>query len=222
MIKISNNIYNNQIIETKQNKNKQILINYIINSYKLLYDFINNTFPYNYFNIIQTNNDGSCCYNSIYKLLLNKNIIKSNISTQDLQFQSVQWIEENYNLYLHHFNMTIQEYIIFNHNLDSFEDYLEYYYIYSGDITIDIPNRWGGIPELIALSHIYKININIYTGKTYSKYKKKIIKGAIINHKPRKDFRFQLLLCTTKYEYNITLNILYYENRYTKHFYALE
>ena len=31
MIKTSNNIYNNQIIETKQNKNKQILINYIIN-----------------------------------------------------------------------------------------------------------------------------------------------------------------------------------------------
>ena len=57
--------------------------------------------------------------------------------------------------------------------------------------------------------------------KTYLKHKNKIIKGAIINNKPRKDFRFQLLMCTTRYEFNNTFNILYYENKYTKHFYAL-
>ena len=38
-------------------------------------------------------------------------------------------------------------------------------------------NRWGGTPELIALSHIYNININIYTGNSYDKNRNKIIKG---------------------------------------------
>ena len=76
----------------------------------------------------------------------------------------------------------------------------------------------GLINEKFRLSNV---NINIYTGKTYLKHKNKIIKGAIINNKPRKDFRFQLLMCTTRYEFNNTFNILYYENKYTKHFYAL-
>jgi hypothetical protein len=184
--------------------------------------FINSTLSYNYFNIINTNTDGSCCYDSIYKLLKLNNIITDNITTKNIQEQAVKWINNNKKLYLHNFNMTIEEYVLINHNLNNIKEYINYYKSYSGDDNDNIPiQRWGGIPELIALSHLYKININIYTGKTYHKSKHKIIKGAIINNKPRKDFRFQLLLCTTRKEYDNTYNILYYENKYIKHFYAL-
>lgn len=187
------------------------------------YHFINDTLSYDTFSIIETNTDGSCCYNSIYKLLIIDNIINDNFTTFDLQKKCVNWIQNNKNLYLSKFDMTIEEYVLFNHSLDTLEDYIEYYNIDSSDnINIDLPIQiWGGIPELIALSYLYNININIYTGKTYLKHKDKIINGAIINNKPRKDFRFQLLMCTTRYEFDNTFNILYYENKYTKHFYAL-
>ena len=187
-------------------------------------NFINDTLSYDTFSIIETNTDGSCCYNSIYKLLLINNFITNDLTTFDLQKKCVIWIKNNKNLYLSKFNMTLQEYVLFNHSLDTLDEYIEYYNLDSriNNHNQDIPILiWGGIPELIALSYLYKININIYTGKTYLHNKNKIIRGAIINNKPRKDFRFQLLMCTTRYEFDTTFNILYYENRYTKHFYAL-
>lgn len=184
--------------------------------------FINDTLSYDTFSIIETNTDGSCCYNSIYKLLIMNNIIDDNLTTFDLQKKCVEWIKNNRHLYLSKFDMTIQEYVLFNHSLNTLDEYIKYYNIDSSSCNDDIPIQiWGGIPELIALSYLYNVNINIYTGKTYLKHKNKIIKGAIINNKPRKDFRFQLLMCTTRYEFNNTFNILYYENKYTKHFYAL-
>ena len=184
--------------------------------------FINDTLSYDTFSIIETNTDGSCCYNSIYKLLIINNIIGDNLTTFDLQKKCVEWIKNNRQLYLSKFDMTIQEYVLFNHSLNTLDEYIKYYNIDSSGYNDDIPIQiWGGIPELIALSYLYNVNINIYTGKTYLKNKNKIIKGAIINNKPRKDFRFQLLMCTTRYEFNNTFNILYYENKYTKHFYAL-
>lgn len=184
--------------------------------------FINDTLSYDTFSIIETNTDGSCCYNSIYKLLIMNNIINDNLTTFDLQKKCVEWIKNNRHLYLSKFDMTIQEYVLFNHSLNTLDEYIKYYNIDSSCCNDDIPIQiWGGIPELIALSYLYNVNINIYTGKTYLKHKNKIIKGAIINNKPRKDFRFQLLMCTTRYEFNNTFNILYYENKYTKHFYAL-
>ena len=184
--------------------------------------FINDTLSYDTFSIIETNTDGSCCYNSIYKLLIMNNIIDNNLTTFDLQKKCVEWIKNNRHLYLSKFDMTIQEYVLFNHSLNTLDEYIKYYNIDSSCCNDDIPIQiWGGIPELIALSYLYNVNINIYTGKTYLKHKNKIIKGAIINNKPRKDFRFQLLMCTTRYEFNNTFNILYYENKYTKHFYAL-
>ena len=184
--------------------------------------FINDTLSYDTFSIIETNTDGSCCYNSIYKLLIMNNIIGDNLTTFDLQKKCVEWIKNNKHLYLSKFDMTIQEYVLFNHSLNTLDEYIKYYNMDSSCCNDDIPIQiWGGIPELIALSYLYNVNINIYTGKTYLKHKNKIIKGAIINNKPRKDFRFQLLMCTTRYEFNNTFNILYYENKYTKHFYAL-
>ena len=184
--------------------------------------FINDTLSHDTFSIIETNTDGSCCYNIIYKLLIMNNIIDNNLTTFYLQKKCVDWIKNNRHLYLSKFDMTIQEYVLFNHSLDTLDEYIKYYNNDSSSNNEDIPIQiWGGIPELIALSYLYNVNINIYTGKTYLNHKNKIIKGAIINNKPRKDFRYQLLMCTTRYEFDNTFNILYYENKYTKHFYAL-
>ena len=166
--------------------------------------FINDTLSHDTFSIIETNTDGSCCYNSVYKLLNMNNIIDDNLTTFDLQKKCVIWIKNNQHLYLSKFDMTIQEYVLFNHSLDTLDEYITYYNNDSSSNNEDIPIQiWGGIPELIALSYLYNININIYTGKTYLNHKNKIIKGAIINNKPRKDFRFQLLMCTTRYEFYI-------------------
>ena len=185
-------------------------------------NFINETLSHDTFSIIETNNDGSCCYNSIYRLLIINNIINNDLTTFDLQKKCVNWIKNNKHLYLSKFGMTIQEYVLYNHSLNTLDEYIKYYSIDSSTNNDHIPIQvWGGIPELIALSYLYNININIYTGKTYLNNNNKIIKGAIINNKPRKDFRFQLLMCTTKYEFKDTFNILYYENKYIKHFYAL-
>ena len=45
--------------------------------------------------------------------------------------------------------------------------------------------NWGGSPELIALSNIYNVNINVYIAWSYSKRYNKVIKGItiIINDK---------------------------------------
>ena len=184
--------------------------------------FINDTLSHDTFSIIETNTDGSCCYNSVYRLLIMNNIIDDNLTTFDLQKKCVVWIKNNRHLYLSKFDMTIQEYVLFNHSLDTLDEYITYYNNDSSNDNEDIPIQiWGGIPELIALSYIYNININIYTGKSYNKNKNKIIKGTIINGKPRKDFRYQLLLNTTRNEFNNTYNILYIQNGKSSHFVGL-
>jgi hypothetical protein len=134
------------------------------------------------------------------------------MNTKTIQAQSVNWIIKNKNLYLTEFGLTIEDFVLLTHNLSSFQEYIDNYKIYSGknDSTLT-NNRWGGTPELIALSHIYNININVYTGNSYDKNRNKIIKGTIIYNKPRKDFRFKLLLNTNHNSENDNnaFNILY-------------
>lgn len=184
--------------------------------------FYDSTYSRDKFKIINTNNNGSCCYDSILKLLKINNKIKPNINTKIIQSQAVNWIIKNKELYLPNYNLTIEDYVLYTHQFDNFNDYIETYKKYSGKTYENISHdRWGGIPELIALSYIYNININIYTGKSYNKKKNKIIKGTIINGKPRKDFRYQLLLNTTRNEFNNTYNILYIQNGKSSHFVGL-
>ena len=181
--------------------------------------FTETTLPHNYFKLIFTNTNGTCCYHSILKLLRKHGLVKKNMNTKIIQAKAVNWIIHNKNLYLDTFNLTLQDYVLYNHSLDSFSDYITNYKQYSAD---NGSISWGGIPELIALSHIYNININIYTGKAYDKKNHRLIKGTIVNNKTRKDFRFQLLVTTTR-QYNITVNLLYIKiNPYLSHFIALD
>jgi hypothetical protein len=184
--------------------------------------FYDSTYSRDKFKIVNTNNNGSCCYDSILKLLKINKKIKPNINTKIIQSQAVNWIIKNKELYLPNYNLTVEDYVLYTHQFDNFDEYVETYKKYSGKTYENISHdRWGGIPELIALSYIYNININIYTGKSYNKNKNKIIKGTIINGKPRKDFRYQLLLNTTRNEFNNTYNILYIQNGKSSHFVGL-
>ena len=182
-------------------------------------DFILSTLAHDNFKFILTNTNGTCCYHSILKLLKKKNLIHKNLNTKTIQAQAVNWIIKNRDNYLSNFDLLLEDYVLMNHNLSCFSDYISNYKIYSAN---NGSNSWGGIPELIALSSIYKVNIHVYTGKSYDKRRNKIIKGTIINNKPRKDFRFKLLMSTTR-EYNQDLNILYIElKRNISHFIGLE
>jgi len=192
-------------------------------------DFINSTYNYDTFDIIHTNNNGTCCYDSILRLLKLHKKVKPNMNTKIIQAQAVNWIIKNKNLYLSQFNLSIEEFVLYTHNLSSFQEYIDNYKIYSGKYSSQTTNnRWGGTPELIALSHIYNINVNVYTGNSYDKNRNKIIKGTIICNKPRKDYRFKLLLNTNNNnnsDNNLddnTFNILYtrYKNN-SSHFDAL-
>jgi hypothetical protein len=184
--------------------------------------FCDSTYSRDKFKIIDTNNNGTCCYDSILKLLKLNHKIKSNINTKIIQAQAVNWIIQNKELYLPNYNLTVENYVLYTHEFDTFDDYIKIYKKYSGKTYENISHdRWGGIPELIALSYIYKININIYTGKSYNKNKNKIIKGTILNGKPRKDFRYQLLLNTTRNEFNDIYNVLYIQNGKCSHFVGL-
>lgn len=182
-------------------------------------EFISSTLAYDNFKFLLTNTNGTCCYHSILKLLKKKDLVHKNINTKIIQAQAVNWIIKNRDKYLLNFDLCLEDYVLMNHNLKCFDDYKLNYKVYSAN---NGSNAWGGIPELIALSSIYNINIHIYTGKCYDKRRCKIIKGTIINDKPRKDFRFKLLMSTT-HEYNDDLNILYIElKKNISHFIALE
>jgi hypothetical protein len=189
-------------------------------------EFMNTTYNHNTFDIINTNTNGTCCYDSILRLLKLHKKIKPNMNTKIIQAQAVNWIIKNKNLYLTECDMFMEDFVLLTHSLFSFEEYIDNYKIYSAKTDSTLTNnRWGGTPELIALSYIYNININIYTGNSYDKHRKKIIKGTIIDNKPRKDFRFKLLLNTNHNLENKneeSLDILYtrYKNN-SSHFDAL-
>ena len=190
--------------------------------------FINSTLSHDYFKILDTNNNGSCCYDSILKLLKRNNLVLPNMNTKILQCKAVNWIIEHKYIYLYEYDLTLEDLVLYTHNFDTFQEYIKYYKVYCADKnTISNSLRWGGTPELIALSNIYNVNINVYTGKSFNKKFNKIIKGVIISNKPRKDLRYKLLLSTKNSllfltTLDTTLNILYikYKNN-SSHFKCL-
>lgn len=168
--------------------------------------FCEQTLPYNTFSLIPCEKNGTCCYNSVLKILKIYNLVKPNLNTKIIQAKAVNWIIENQNLFLYDFHMTVKELTLLNHNLYNFQEYISNYKIYSKNTSSD---QWGGIPELVALSHIYKINIFIYAPKAYNKKNNKIIKGTIINYSPRKDLRFHHIISIIENKSIFTIHILY-------------
>jgi len=160
-------------------------------------NFINSTLNSTHFKIMPSNNNGSCCYDSILKLLKQHKLIKSNMNTKILQAQAVNWIIKYKDYYLYDYDLTLEQLVLFTHNFNTFDEYIKNYKVYCADKNkINNNVNWGGSPELIALSNIYNVNINVYIAWSYSKKYNKVIKGTIISNKPRKDCRFKNLLST--------------------------
>ena len=160
-------------------------------------NFINSTLNSKHFKIMPSNNNGSCCYDSILKLLKQHKLIKSNMNTKILQAQAVNWIIKYKDYYLYDYDLTLEQLVLYTHNFNTFDEYIKNYKVYCADKNkINNNVNWGGSPELIALSNIYNVNINVYIAWSYSKKYNKVIKGTIISNKPRKDCRFKNLLST--------------------------
>tara|TARA_B100001094_G_C18180610_1_gene800697 strand:- start:2135 stop:2716 length:582 start_codon:yes stop_codon:yes gene_type:complete len=186
-------------------------------------NFINNTLHNKYFEIINIKNDGSCCYKSILTCLKNINYnISSNLNSKVIQSKSLKWIINNKNKYLENFYSTVEDLVLDTHDVIDFEQYVDRYKVYSGKEYNNIENdRWGGLPEIIALSNIYKLNINVYCIQSFDKKKNKIIKGKITNNKLNKSSRFKLLYSTSRNEYNKDINLLFTNINNIEHFDSL-
>ena len=167
-------------------------------------EFVHSTLPHNHFKLISTNDDGTCCYHSVLKLLKLHNLVKKNMNTKVIQAQAVNWIIDNKQIHIPVFNMLLEDYVVYNHELNSFDEYIKNYKIYSKNNY----NSWGGIPEILALSEIYKINIHIYIESSFDKKNNILTNSSLKKNKPKLNFRYKLLF-STSIEYNININVLF-------------
>lgn len=128
-----------------------------------------------------------------------------------LQGKSYRWIKRNYKNQLEEYGMDMGTMILLTHEID-IDMYLDRYKYFAGDIILEsydeasnqdieidnvieyeMEDRWGGMPEQVALSESYKIPIIILTSQKYDKRYKKIVNGKIRLNKPEKNVRFKIL-----------------------------
>jgi len=128
-----------------------------------------------------------------------------------LQNKSYRWIKRNYKDQLEEYGMDMGTMILLTHEID-IDTYLDRYTYFAGDIILEsfdaisnksneidnvieyeMEDRWGGMPEQVALSESYKIPIIIVTSQKYDKRYNKIVNGKIRLNKPEKNVRFKIL-----------------------------
>ena len=132
-----------------------------------------------------------------------------------LQETIYNWIIKNKHMKLEEYNTDIQTLVELTHNI-SIETYSDIYKYFAGDNIIDyydtgkiyksgkkkgkviikkytIHERWGGLPEQIAISEIYNIPIIIISSQKYDLKNNKIVTGKIRNNKCEKNVRFRVL-----------------------------
>lgn len=183
-------------------------------------NFLDSTLDKNYFTINKCREDGSCCYNSfLTSLKISNPKIQKNLNSKVIQSKAVNWIINNKDTYLNSFYSTVEYLVLNTHNLDNFDQYIERYKSYSGKENLK-EDSWGGLPEIIALSNIYKIDINVYGIQSFNIKKQKIIKGRITNNKPNKSTRYKLLY-SSRNDYNTSIDILWTNKNNIEHFDSL-
>ena len=127
---------------------------------------------------------------------------------RDLQQLSVDWITDKRQLRAplskskDGLNITIEELILMVHDL-SYDEYLEQYKYFAGDIIVEkddnseeiisiLDNRWGGYVEQVAISQQIKVPIVVLTAQKYDNRLEKLITGRIHRNKPIKGVRFKV------------------------------
>lgn len=174
-------------------------------------EYLNNTIPYN--NFIQysnnSNNDNNnCCFTSILHGLKNNNLVSKYMNSFILKQKLCNWLIKNYEKYIPEVNDTIGNLIIETHDL-----FLnEYKEMYVNNINTKNFDCWGGIPEIIAASYLYNININIYT---LCNFNNKLNKIEIINKKKLNRYKLQFKIIQNS---NININMLLENNIYNSHY----
>ena len=70
------------------------------------------------------------------------------------------------------------------HELEDFDEYFAYYSIFAGDVNyvfgdnggkLKIPPRWGGYPEMVAISEVLDVDIQVYVPRKLNSKKNKVI-----------------------------------------------
>jgi hypothetical protein len=118
--------------------------------------------------------------------------------SRELQIMLVRWLNDNRTYYIENQNCSISELIEYCHEMGN-EEYLELYKRFAGDddfILIDtgnkykigkkkgqpkydklnIPTRWGGLPEELAFCKLFDVCISIYILRKYDIKTDKIVK----------------------------------------------
>lgn len=122
---------------------------------------------------------------------------------RELQESAYTWVISNLDIEYPTLGISIMD-MIYNCHEMTLDEYIEYYKFFAGDPVIRkiknengthtevIPNRWGSILELHAISELYKIPICVYISLKYDIKNDKIITGKIRNEKPEKGVRYRL------------------------------
>jgi len=179
-----------------------------------LTNFQENTYDIDLFRILNVVGDNKCFYRSIivnllamtdlnkridpYNLVLKK-VFKNynpiiNLDNIDLEYQDraiynlenrvIKWISKNRQNVDNPVGLSISEIISMTHGI-SIDEYIKRDY--------DEFPIWGGLPEQIAISNIYKIPIYIFRAVQFNKKTNKINEGIIVDEKPNKNTRLQLV-----------------------------
>ena len=122
---------------------------------------------------------------------------------RELQEKAYHWIVSNLDKEYPLLGINISDMITHCHEM-SVEDYISYYKFFAGDLIVRnikrnnktiselVPNRWGSILELYALSILYSVPICVYISQKYDIKNDKIITGKIRNEKAEKGVRFRM------------------------------
>lgn len=116
-----------------------------------------------------------------------------------IQKKIVDYIKKHKEEIIPQTGMSIQDSIMLIHDI-SFEEYMEYYGVFAGDIDMDQDledegsyiDRWGSIIEQYAISKIIGCPLVVYNSQKYDKRFNKIVNGKILKNKPEKGVRLKL------------------------------
>ncbi len=192
--------------------------------------FIHKTIDTDIFTIQDVLNDNACFYRAVANSLLYGSPYKSvkyilsmkrwgNVKsidnlqntygkysdTQDLLAREIQksilnYVKNNKNTTVDIMDgIQLKDAIEMIHNL-TWEEYVNYYNTFAGDIQMDEFNndgifidRWGGIIEQWIVSEVYRIPLIILNSQKWDSRYNKIINGKIINNKPNKGVRLKII-----------------------------